>query len=147
MLNPSREVLATRVVNATAAGTTAVNGTVLDMANWEGVMFVASFGALTATQVTKLKIQQGLLADGSDMADLEGSATAALADGDGNKMLIAEVYQPRERYVRCVVVRGTANAVVDSVVAYQYGPRKIPVTQSSTVSAAKFVQSPAEGTA
>ena len=48
------------------------------------MQFMALFGALTATQVTSLKVQQGSLADGSDMADLAGSLHTALADADGN---------------------------------------------------------------
>jgi hypothetical protein len=130
----------TRVVNATAAGTTSVNGTVLDMQDFDSVVFEACFGALTGTQVTKLKAQAGNASDGSDMADLVGAVTNALADADGNKMLCLEVVRPSGngtpfRYIRCVVVRGTANAVIDSVVAMQYSSRKQPVTHdASTVS-------------
>ena len=47
-----------RVSNAVAAGTTDVNCTGVDTANFESVEFVAAFGTLTATQVTQLKAQQ-----------------------------------------------------------------------------------------
>ena len=137
----------TRVVNATAAGTTAVNGTVLDMQGFESVKFIACFGALTATQTTSLKIQQGTLANGSDMADLAGSGSGNLADGDGNKCIATELVRPTKRYVRCVVVRGTANAVIDAVIAVQMGGRKAPVTHDASVAISETVVSPAEGTA
>lgn len=128
----------TRVINATAAGTTAVNGAVIDMQDFETVTFEASFGTLTATQVTGLKAQAGTASDGSDMADITGASVGPLADGDGNKMLVLEVVRPQKRYVRCVVTRGTANAVIDGVVAVQRGPKKLPVTQdATTVSASK----------
>lgn len=126
----------TRVSNAVAAGTTAVNCTVLDMQGFETVMGVCCLNTLTATQVTNLKAQAGNAANGSDMADLVGAVTSNAADADSNKMLILEVVKPtNHRYLRFVVDRGTANAAIDSVVATQYAVHKAPTTQdSSTVS-------------
>lgn len=146
-MNLSKEIKITRVVNATAAGTTDIEGSVLDMSGFEGVVFIALFGTLTATQVTSLKAQQGAASDMSDAADLEGSSVGPLADTDGNKCLVLDVYRPQERYVRCVVDRGTANAVVDGVIAIQYGPRTKPTINDSTVKVAELVISPDEGTA
>ncbi len=114
---------------------------------FEGVQFVALFGALTAGQVTSLKVQQGNLADGSDMADLAGNAHAALADTDANKCLVTDVFRPQKRYVRAVVTRGTANAAIDGVIALQYGSRVKPTTNDSTVKATKLLISPDEGVA
>jgi hypothetical protein len=51
------------------------------------------------------------------MADLAGSLHTALADTDGNKCLVTDVFRPQKRYVRAVVTRGTANAVIDGVIA------------------------------
>lgn len=146
-MNLSKHVKITRVMNAVAAGTTDQNGTVLDMQGFDGVMFIAAFGTLTATQVTSIKAQQGTLSDGSDMADLAGSAVGPLADTDGNKCLVLDVYRPQERYVRCVVDRGTANAVIDGVDAIQYDTRYKPTTHDATVAFAEAHISPDEGTA
>lgn len=133
----------TRCINSTAAGTTPVNGTHVDMSGFETVIFTAAFGALTASQVTNLKAQAGNAADDSDMADLTGAVTANLADTDGNKMLVLEVFRPVGfRYVRPVVVRGTANAAIDSVVADQYGSRDQPETEDTTVSSAVVAVEP-----
>lgn len=137
----------TRAMNAVAAGTTDQNGGVIDMQNFEGVMFIAAFGTLTATQVTQIKAQQGKQSDGSDMADLAATLVGPLADADGNKMLVADVFRPRERYVRLVIDRGTADAVIDGVIAIQYGPRKMPTTHAASVAASESHTSPAEGTA
>lgn len=143
------EVKITRVLNAVAAGTTNQNTASVDMTGWDEVEFVALFGALTANQVTKLKIQQSSDdASADSFADLTGSATAALADGDTNKCARAGCARPQERYARAVVVRGTANAVIDGVIAIQRLFRKQPFgSQSSTVAVTKSVSSPAEGTA
>ena len=146
-MNLSKAVKVARVLNGVAAGTTEQTGSVIDMQGFEGVQFVALFGALTATQVTSLKVQQGSLADGSDMADLEGSLHTALADVDGNKCLVTDLFRPQKRYVRCVVRRGTANAVIDGALALLYSPRIEPVTTDTTVKSTKLLVSPNEGTA
>lgn len=124
--------LVTRVSNAVAAGTTAVNCTSIDMAGFDSVTFIAAMGTLTATQVTGMKLQES--DDNSSFSDVTSGATAAMADADSNKILVASYKRPAKRYVRAVLTRGTANAVIDAVFALQYRARSRPVTQSSTVS-------------
>ena len=148
MVNMIKGVKVSRSLNAVAAGITVQNGAVIDMQGFDGVQFILLVGALTATQVTGLKAQQGNASNLSDAADLAGSAVGPLADGDGNKALVLDVYRPLERYIRPVVTRATANAVIDGVIAIQYRGRKAPVTQDTTfVAANKMLVSPAEGTA
>lgn len=143
----SAAVQPVRSHNAVAAGTTASNGAAIDCSDCEGVMFVAQFGTLTATAVTGIKAQQSDDNAGSDdYTDLEGSAQA-IADTGSNKCLVLDVYRPRKRYVRAVVTRGTANAVIDGVIAIKYGLRKLAPSLDTTVAAKKQVSSPAEGTA
>lgn len=145
MKNMLKDVKTVRDVNATAAGTTAINGTVIDMAGFDAVRATALMGALTATQVTSLKLQFGNLANGSDMADVtltDGTApqTGNAADADSNKLLIVDVVKPSGyRYVRAVVNRATANAVVDGVIIDLYQAMSCPVSQDATyVSSSKF---------
>lgn len=148
MQNLLKDIKIVRVLNAVAAGTSPQNGSILDMSGWDGVTFIALLGTLTATQVTSLKAQQGNQSNLSDVADLAGTLVGPLADGDSNKCLALDVYRPTDRYVRCVVNRGTANAVIDGIVAVQYRGRKSPVTQDTTTIAANEQHiSPAEGTA
>lgn len=134
-------------VAATAAGTTDVNGAIIDTAGWEGVLFVVFFGALTATQVTRIKAQQDTDSGGSTMADIQGSLSSAMADGDSGKGLQLDIFRPNERYVRCVVDRGTANAVIDRGIAILYGPNTAPAALDATVIAQETWVSPGEGTA
>lgn len=136
-----------RVMNAVAAGTTDQNSSSVDMqadTAYDEVTFIALFGALTATQVTKIKVQQS--SDDSVWNDLAGSESAALADADGNKALAVTV-RPQKRYVRCVVDRGTANAVIDGVLAILSKPKKLVVSQSADMVGWETHDYPAEGTA
>jgi hypothetical protein len=124
-----------RPVNATVAGTSAINGSAVDTLGFEAVRFVALLGTLTATQVTSMKIQGSL--DGStNWTDMGPSSTGNAADADSNKLLITEVFRPQYRYLRPVILRGTANAVVDGVIAELFLPRVEPVTQDANVSLA-----------
>ncbi|MCW5777452.1 MAG: hypothetical protein KIS87_13530 [Phycisphaeraceae bacterium] len=141
-------VSAQRCLNAVAAGTTVQNGTGVNLAGFDGVLFVLGVGALTANQVTALKAQQSsdnASADAYD--DLEGTLVGPLLDADGNKLLILDVYRPEKQWVRPVVNRATANAVIDFVLAIPYCSRGVPTSYGSTVAATKAVVTPAEGTA
>lgn len=138
----------TSVLAAVAAGTTAQNGSSVDMAGWEGVIFIARVGALTATAVTSLKAQQSSDNGSSDaFADLAGSLQS-WADDDDGKCIVLDVKRPQERYVRPVLSRGTANAVIDGIIAIQYGPRTKDTSDDATTVLSRLqLVSPAEGTA
>lgn len=127
-----------RVMNAVAAGTSDQNSSWVDMQNASGVRFTALFGTLTSTQVTLMKLQGANASDKSDAADLKDAdsgtvvTTTALADADSNKMLIAEVYRPKCRYIRAVIDRGTANAVIDGVIATKIIKHPAPPARDTT---------------
>lgn len=131
---------------AVAAGTSVQNGTAIDMQGWDGVLFICHFGAITSTGVQGLKAQQGAASNGSDGVDLEGSLVS-VTDAQSNTLAVLDVYRPQDRYVRPVVNRATANAVINGVIAIRYKGRKAPITLSASVAASKFLNSPAEGTA
>jgi hypothetical protein len=149
MSNLLKNVKIQRVMNAVAAGTSNQTSSAVDTQGFDGVMFVASFGTLTATQVTSLKAQTSSDDGASDAYDdLAGTLVGPMTDADSNKQLILDIYKPRKRYLKAVVNRATANAVIDGVTAILYRGRKAPVTQpSASVSASEQWVSPAEGTA
>ena len=146
-MNIGKNIKVTRVLNAVATGITAQNSSVVDMQGYDGVMFIGAVGALTATAVTGLKAQQGAASNLSDAADLEGSL-ASIPDTGSNGVAVVDVYRPQERYVRAVFSRAVAGAVLDGIIAIQYKGMKKPTTHdATTVIAAKYLNSPAEGTA
>ena len=146
MLNISKEVKVTRVMNGVAAGTSAQNSSVIDMQNFDGVVFIAAFGAITSGAVTSAKAQQGAASNLSDAADLKGTKIT-IADTDDDKVAVLDIYRPQKRYLRLVVSRATQNAVIDGVVALQYKGKKAPVTQDASVAGDKLCVSPDEGVA
>lgn len=145
----SKETKLTRHSPAVAAGTSLITPSgSIDMAGYEGCLFVASFGAITAGAVTSIKLQQSSdngVADG--FSDVAGSSVSVPDDGD-NKVFYLDAYKPTKRYLKLLVVRGTQNAVLDSIMAIQYGPRTLPTTHDpATVGGGELHISPTEGTA
>ena len=142
MSNLGPSVKITRLMNAVAAGTSDQLSSALDMQGFDGVMFLTSFGTITAGAVTSVDVHQ---------CDTSGGTYAALsiavADDDDNQVVVHDIYRPRERYIKVNIDRGTQNAVIDGVVAIQYGARVMPTTNDSTTVVSREVHaSPAEGT-
>jgi hypothetical protein len=130
---------------AGVAGTTDIEGTILDMSGYEGVLMLVRMGAITGSAVTSIKAQQDTDSAGGTMADLLGTSQT-IADDDDNEIFVIDLFRPQERYVRLYVDRGTQNAVVASAEYIQYGPKAAPVTQPTGTNGETHV-SPAEGTA
>lgn len=130
-----------------SAGTSDVNSDIVDMNGFEGIRFIAGFGAITSSAVTSLKVQQNSANSGTGMADLEGS-NIAVADDDDNQIAISDIFRPTKRYLRVAFDRGTANCAIDFLIAELYGPRKAPISEdTSIVISAEQFASPPEGTA
>lgn len=131
---------------AYASGTADRNGAVLDMRGWDGVLVIAQFGTIATGAVTSIKMQQGTDASVTDAADIVGSGIT-IADDDDGKIKYIDLWQPRERYVRCVVDKDATNACAETVTYIQYAGRELPVSAHGTGVAGEAHLSPAEGTA
>lgn len=137
-----------QVMNSVAAGTSTQTSSSVDMSQnggYRGLRFIASLGTLTSTQVTSMKVAGSL--DNSSFNDLKGSGTGNMADADSNKLLVCDVYRPIHRYNEAIIVRGTANAVINCIIAELYDPITEPTTQDTTVSKSSNTLSPPTGTA
>ena len=131
-------------ITAGAAGTTAINGTAIDMSGYERCLFVVQFGAIVGGVVTSIKVQQDIAVGMASAADLAGTGQT-VADTDDDKVFYIDIQKPREDFVRLVVSRATQNATC-SAMAYLYGARQKPVTHGTNV-AGESHYAPAEGAA
>jgi hypothetical protein len=130
---------------AGAAGTTTINGSILDTAGFDAQACTVRFGAIVTGAVTSIKFQQGAASDMSDAADLEGTGQT-IADTDDDGTFIIDITHMTKRYGRVVVSRATQNATVASAQYLQYAKSVEPVTQGAGVTVERF-NAPAEGTA
>jgi hypothetical protein len=141
----------TRVLPSVTAGTTDQNTTGLDMTGYQGVVFVASFGTLTANQVTQIYGQHADAMNATNVlttpANIAGSLVGPLADNASNKCLVLDINRPQKKCVGLTIDRGTANAVIDGVIAIQYRSDYRPTTQdATTIAASKTVIAAIDGT-
>lgn len=140
-MNLSNQVKISEAAATTAAGTTEVDGAAINMAGFDGVLFVAKFG--TAAAGNQIQAQQATDSGFSDAADLLGTLTTT---GASDEIVWLELFQPQEQFVRIQAQRGTSTTL-DWAVAIQYGPRKLSIdnTVAGTI-AGEIHASPAEGT-
>lgn len=133
----TEEVKITRVSNAAAAAQTAINSSVLDMAGFDGVMFVALLGDSSSGSVITLTANENTANSTSAPMPTTSGISATYTDPDGasadNNVLVVDVQRPSERYVFANLTRTTANCAVDGIIAIQYQSHSKPTAQSAGV--------------
>lgn len=143
MLTILKNCKITRIENAAVAGTTDLDGDVLDMTGYDGVLFIAILGDATSGSVLELQAFGNTANSTSSPTPVELSAdsvtyTAGASDAD-NKLMVLDVLRPNYRYVFARLVIDTQNCVVDGMIAIQYRAKSPPVTQGSTVLASALI--------
>lgn len=136
-----------RLSNAVAAGTSLITGTAISCKHKANLLFIFLVGTLTATAVTKCKLQAST-DGGSNYNDIEGSGVDLTPTTDDNKAIGIELINPLPTWthVRPIVSRGTANAVLDGILCESTGQRSEPVTSGVHASSKRLI-TPAVGTA
>lgn len=130
-----------------AALDTDENSDRIDMANWDGVVFITPITDSDATGVAAITGEQDALDADAAMSALTGAiATAACVTGDdlNDKLLVLEIYRPTKRYVQIAITSTEANIAFGTTIAILYKDRKFPITQPATVLHAVAVVSPTE---
>jgi hypothetical protein len=138
----TEEIKLTLVQAALADGQTDPDSTAVDMAGFDGVMFVGIVGTITGAGTVTLKAQQsddnGVADAFSDLSGVSAQATGA--DADSDKLLVLDIDQPSKRYVRTNLTRATANAIYGGTLAIQYKARVKPTATAAVQLAASIVQ-------
>ena len=125
-----RNVKVIRSCTDIAAGSTVYQGAIVDTRGFRGAAFEAILGTLTTLAVGNLHVEGANTSATTDMVDLEASAVA-FTDAQQGAVLLCDVGRPLRRYMRPVVHRATANAVINSMNAYLYNPVQAAVTHST----------------
>lgn len=124
--------------SAQTAATSAVTTDVIDMTGFREIVFAGAIDTKNAANY--IHLQEGALADGSDMADLAGTKTGA------NKTYFkAGLVRPRKRYVRLKVTRGSSTAT-GAVWAILFKARLAPISSAAADLEEKTFLSPSAGT-
>jgi hypothetical protein len=140
-MNLSKDIKITVVEAAAAAAQTELVTDVLDMSGYEGVMFIALTGDVTATSVLTLTVKGNSANSVSSPTPVTQKAstafTAGASDAD-SKVIMVDVYKPALRYVFGSLTRTVADAIVGGIIAIQYKSVNKPTTQDASVIASAF---------
>lgn len=114
----------TKVADHTAAGTTTIESSSIDMLGFDGVVFLTSYGTAAANNTATVEHSD---ASGSGFAATVALKTSGTSDED----VAVDVQVPQKRYVRLSAARGTSSTL-ESVWAIQYRGRSVPQTFAVT---------------
>lgn len=138
MLNMLKETQVYLSSAAVAAGTTDVDGGVIDMQNgggFDGIMGILTLGDVADTSVITMTLRESDNSDGSSSSAVSGASvdfTAGATSAD-SKILLLDVCKRTKRYVFFRVTRATANAPVAALHAIAYKAHVKPTTQPAVV--------------
>ena len=118
------------VAGGKAVGTANYNTTPVDLQNYEGVRFIIPVSTNTNTATVVGTFAEG--ATTSAFNTLVGTSVSFTGSGStAAKVMLADIYRPKDRYIRATVTRATANTTMGPVVAELYGAHKLSVSNST----------------
>jgi hypothetical protein len=105
-----------------ATGTTTITGSAIDMAGYDGALFIVRLGSPATNN--NLRVSQCDTTGGS-YADIVGTK---VGDHATDNPLIVDIKRPNEQFLKYVVTRGTTSTI-DIVTIIQYKAKNRSVTQ------------------
>ena len=89
---PEHRISIAIAASSRTAGQTAINGAMVDMQGYEGVVAVVEMGTIASTAVTSIKWQQSDTTTAADFTDLERTGLAIADDAD-DEIFVSELVQ------------------------------------------------------
>lgn len=136
-----------RILGYFAAGQTKRTSAIIDMAGFDGVIFVADLSTLLETGTLDVFVEQNVVNSGTGMARLATTTAYTVTAADALKTqscILVEVYRPLERYLQANITPATANAVITGITSIRYHGVKSPPTRPANVLKSTRLVSPAE---
>lgn len=144
-MNLFKNVKITKVKDYSSDATGAVTSDVVDMQNYDGVVFFTTFAVANNDNYLKAQQDENDAVGFGDPEDLAGSKVVAASTNDVTWL---DVYRPRQRYIRAYGERGGATTALGEIYAIQYNGRKLAETNLVTNEViGKLLISPIAGTA
>lgn len=133
----SRDVRITGNRSTATNATGRLNGDIVDMDGFEGVLFIADYAATNAGADSYLAVQTGTATDA--MSDTTGEQRLAV-----NTVFVDHI-RAGKRFARGVLI-STASGETKALLTIQYGARALPTTNPAGTTGIR-VYSPGSGTA
>jgi hypothetical protein len=145
-MNLLQNVKVDQVLGYYAAGQTKRTSDIIDMANYEGVMFIVELGTLLENGTLDAFVEQNPTNATSGMARLATTTVYTVTAADAlvaKTAIVVDVFQPQERYLQCNITPATQNAVILGITAIRYSGRVKPDANSGLLKSTQLI-SPAE---
>lgn len=112
-------------------GTTNANGVTIDMAGWDGCLYVFNIGAITATGTFDARIVSSANSNMSGNANITNAAITQVAAAGNTNTVMIDIYKPTNRYIRSAGVPATANVSFSSIAIRYRASGLLPPTQTA----------------
>lgn len=145
-MNLLKNVKVDQILGYYAAGTTARTSDIIDMAGYDGVLFVAGFGTLIENGTLNVQVLQNDSNTTVGMAAVSGTAAHTVTAANAaltKSAIVVDVYKPQERYLEVTVTPAVQNAVILGVTAIRYKGKMGPDANGDLLKATQLI-SPSE---
>lgn len=112
-------VKVTKVKDHSTAGTSAIVSDEIDMAGYESVMFLTSYGTAAANNLVTVYA--------GDTSGATAATTTTCTSGTSDEDIVIDLFRPGYRYLTFSAARGTSSTL-ESMWVIQYGARTKAVT-------------------
>ena len=92
-----------------------VNGTVMDMAGWDGIQYVFSLGTIASGGTFDARIVESAASNMAGATNISGAALTQVTSATPNNAFIIDVYKPTLRYLRSATQPATAACLISSI--------------------------------
>lgn len=120
-----------------AAGTTKRVSDIIDMAGYEGCMFIFELGTLLENGTVKAYVEGNAANATSGMAEVAGCPTITVTAAQAllaKSAIVVDIYQPTpgtNRYLQANITPAVANAVILGITAIRYNGKLKPELNAS----------------
>jgi hypothetical protein len=127
-------------VAPTTTGTTTITGSAIDMAGFDGALFIVRLGSPATNNNIRV---QGATASAGSYNDLAGTLVGNSAT---DNPLIVDIMRPVDQFLKYQVTRGTTTTI-DAVTIIQYKARRSSLVSQPSGTQIEQWHAPLEGTA
>jgi len=106
-----------------------VNGTVMDMQQWDGVLYIFNIGAMANGATFDARVMSSPNSNFSTNANITNAAITQLTNAANTNVVMIDVYRPTDRYLKTVSTPATANVTYGSVAIRYRRTGLLPPTQ------------------
>jgi hypothetical protein len=128
-MNLLKNVKVDQILGYYAAGTTKETSDIIDMAGYDGVLFIAELGTLIAAGTLDVFVEENSSNSTVGMARLATTAvytvTAAAALLAKNCILV-DIYKPLKEFLQCSITPAAQQAVILGITAIRYRGKAKP---------------------